>query len=198
MSPDQLLSEKEFDELDHFLMSDRCGDDAMTMDALHGYLTALALCPVKVEQPEWLTRVWGTEEEDTPEFESDAEFARISDMIARVLKEIEITLEVAPKEFEPLFCEHEWQGKKVLDAEAWAWGFMVGISLRPAAWQALWDAPQASLLRPVYLLGAEEIEEAEMKLVDNPVKCDKLAREIEASISQIHRFWEGQPKVVIH
>lgn len=198
MSPDQLLSEKEFDELDHFLMSDRCGDDTMTMDALHGYLTAIALGPIKIEQAEWLPRVWGTEAEDMPEFKSDAELAHISDMIERVLKEIEITLEVAPKEFEPLFCEHEWQGKQVLDAEAWAWGFMEGIGLRATAWQLLSDSAQASLLRPIYLLGAEEIDEAELKLVDNPVKCDKLAREIEASISQIHRFWQAQPKIVIH
>ena len=83
MSPDQLLSEKEFDELDHFLMSDRCGDDTMTMDALHGYLTAIALGPLKVEQAEWLPRVWGTEAEDRPDFKSEAEFAHISDMIER-------------------------------------------------------------------------------------------------------------------
>ena len=198
MSPDQLLSDKEFEELDQFLLSDRCGDEAMTMDALHGYLTAIAVGPEAVGIDEWLPLVWGPDPEDAPVFSSAAEAARVSGLIERVLKEIVITLEVAPNDFEPLFCEHEWQGKQVLDAEAWAWGFMEGIGLRAEAWQVLSDSPQASLLRPIYLLGAEEIEEAELKLVDNPVKCDKLAREIEASISQIQRFWEAQPKVVIH
>ena len=36
MPDHQLMSDKEFDELDRFLMSERCSDEAMTMDALHG------------------------------------------------------------------------------------------------------------------------------------------------------------------
>src|SRR5687767_4572703 len=47
----------------------------------------------------------------------------------------------------------------------------------------------APLMRPIYLLGAEEIEEEEMVLVDNPVKCHKLTIEIEAAIPEIHKFW---------
>lgn len=45
MHLDQPLSDKEFDELDKFLLSDRTADDCMTMDALHGYLTALVIGP---------------------------------------------------------------------------------------------------------------------------------------------------------
>jgi len=189
MPADQLLSDKEFDELDKFLLSDRCGDDTMTMDALHGFLTALVVGPEAVPVDEWVPCIWGTEPGDLPDFKTTAESLRIGKLLEKVQADIKLTLEVAPKEFEPLFCEHEWQGKQVLDAEAWAWGFMEGISLREEAWQALWDAPQASLLRPIYLLGAEEVEESELALVDDPVKCHKLALEIEASISQIYRFW---------
>jgi uncharacterized protein len=194
MSPDQLLSDKEFEELDQFLLSDRCGDEAMTMDALHGFLTAIAVGPEAVGIDEWLPLVWGPDPEDAPVFSSAAEAARVSVLIERVLKEIVITLEVAPNDFEPLFCEHEWQGKQVLDAEAWAWGFMEGLSLREEAWQPLWDSPQAGLLRPIYLLGAEEIEEDELPLVADPLKCHKLAVEIEASIAQIDRFWKAAKK----
>ena len=43
MQLDQPLSEKEFDELDSFLLSERSPEDAMTMDMLHGYLTAFRL-----------------------------------------------------------------------------------------------------------------------------------------------------------
>ena len=45
MQLDQPLSEKEFDELDNFLLSDRAPEDAMTMDTLHGFLTAIAIVP---------------------------------------------------------------------------------------------------------------------------------------------------------
>jgi uncharacterized protein len=54
------------------------------------------------------------------------------------------------------------------------------------------------LLRAIILLGAEEIEEAELKLVDDPLKCHKLAVEIEASIPQIYRFWAAHKKSKAH
>ena len=68
MSNEQLLSEQEFDELDRFLLSDRCSDEAMTMDALHGFLTCIALGPDAIRPDEWLPRVWGPEPEDRPKF----------------------------------------------------------------------------------------------------------------------------------
>ena len=198
MSVEQLMSEKEFDELDRFLLSDLCGDETMTMDSLHGFLTAIAIGPENIPTAEWLPRVWGTETEDAPEFRDAEQAARIQKLAERMLEEIVVTFEVAPKDFEPLFCEHQWKGKPVLDAEAWAWGFTEGMLLRDAAWQPLRDSPQAGLLRAIYLLGAEEIEEEEVALVDDPIKCHKLAVEIEASIPQIHRFWKAQTKTTVH
>jgi uncharacterized protein len=189
MHLDQPLSDKEFNELDQFLLSDRCPDDAMTMDSLHGYLTAIAIGPEMIPLEEWLPKVWGEESEKGPKFKNDKESARIINLIGRFMNEIMITLEVAPKEYEPLFCEHEWEGKTLVDGEAWAWGFWEGMSLREAAWQPIRDSNLAPLLRPIYLLGADEIEEDELPLVDDPMKCHKLSIEIEANIPEIHRFW---------
>jgi uncharacterized protein len=192
MPAEPLLTEKEFDELDHFLMSDQCSDETMAMDALHGYLAAIAIGPVPVSMDEWLPRVWGPDPEDTPDFRDDKQAARIHELMARALEEIVVTFDVAPKDFEPLFSVHQWKGKEVLDAEAWCWGFLEGVSLRSEAWQALRDSPQAALLRAIRLLGAEEIDEEEVKLVDDPMKCHKLAIEVEASVQQIQRFWAGR------
>jgi uncharacterized protein len=189
MHLDQPLSDKEFNELDKFLLSDRSADDGMAMDALHGYLTALVIGPEQVPMSEWLPHVWGASEGSAPAFKSDKEYQRIVSLIARFMNEIAITMEVAPKEYEPLFCEHEWEGRSVLDAEAWAWGFWEGMNLRAAAWEPIWSSNIAPLMRPIYLLGAEEIEEEETALVDDPIKCHKLAVEIEAAIPEIHRFW---------
>jgi uncharacterized protein len=44
-------------------------------------------------------------------------------------------------------------------------------------------------MRPLYLLGADEIEEAELAEVEDPRKAHKLALEIEANLPAIHRFW---------
>lgn len=189
MKLDQPLSDKEFNELDKFLLSDRCADEAMTMDSLHGYLTALVIGPDLVTPPEWLPRIWGPSTDDAPQFKSEKECEHVLQLIMRFMNEIAITFEVAPKEFEPLFCEHEWQGRKVLDGEAWAWGFWEGMNLRADAWAPIWESNIAPLMQPFYLLGAEEIEEEELSLVDDPVKCHKLTVEIEVAIPEIYKFW---------
>jgi uncharacterized protein len=197
MQLDQPLSDKEFNELDQFLLSERCPDDAMTMDSLHGYLTAIAIGPEMIAAEEWLPKVWGEESEKGPQFKNDKESTRIVNLIARFMNEIMITLEVAPKEYEPLFCEHEWEGKTLIDGEAWAWGFWEGMGLRVEAWQPIRDSNLAPLLRPIYLLGADEIEEDELPLVDDPMKCHKLSIEIEANIPEIHRFWLPRRKSAV-
>ncbi|MFM7658505.1 MAG: UPF0149 family protein, partial [Burkholderiaceae bacterium] len=108
---------------------------------------------------------------------------------SRALEDIRVTFEVAPKDFEPLFSVQKFKGKELLDAEAWCWGFLAAISLNEAAWQPLRDSSQAILFRAIDLLGAEEIDEAQLVLVDDPFKCHKLAIEVEASVPQIQRFW---------
>ncbi len=189
MHLDQPLSEKEFDELDKFLLSDRCADDGMTMDSLHGYLTAIVIGPEVIAPSEWLPQVWGETGENGPAFKTPKEFDHIVGLMARFMNEIAITMEVAPKEFEPLFCEYEWEGQRVLDGEAWAWGFWAGIQLRADAWKPIWSSNLAEMMRPIYLLGAEEIEEEEMHLVDTPLKAHKMTVEIEAAIPHVFKFW---------
>jgi len=189
MHLDQPLSDKEFNELDKFLMSDRVGDDGMTMDALHGYLTAIAIGPEAIAMAEWLPTVWGLPDQGEPAFKNAKEMEHITNLIARFMNEIAITFEVAPQEYEPLFCVMEQNGKELIDGETWAWGFWEGMQLREAAWEPIYESNIAELLRPIYLLGAEQIEEEELPLVDTPEKCHKLAVQLEAAIPEIRRFW---------
>ncbi|GIZ53875.1 UPF0149 family protein [Noviherbaspirillum aridicola] len=197
MHLDDPLSDKEFKELDQFLLSDRCAEDGMTMDALHGFLTALAIGPEQVPMSEWLPVVWGEFGEKGPEFKTPRERDRITGLIARFMNEVMMTFDVAPKDFEPLFCEHQHEGKTLLDGDAWAWGFWEGMQLRADAWEPVWSSPIADMLRPIYLLGADEIEEEEAALVDDPVKRHKLAIETEAAIPHIHRYWQPLRKSAV-
>ena len=196
MHLEQPLSEKEFDDLDQFLLSDRCPDDAMTMDTLHGYLTAIAIGPETIMPAEWLPKVWGAEL-TAPSWKNPKEEERILNLIMRFMNEVLVTFEVAPKEFEPLYVEHEFEGQTLIDAEGWCWGFWEGMELRPGSWQAIFDSEQAALIRPLYLLGADEIEEAELAEVDNPVKAHKLALEIEANLPLVYRFWLPRRKAAV-
>jgi uncharacterized protein len=193
MQLDEPLSDKEFKELDQFLLSDRCAEDGMTMDSLHGYLTALAIGPEMIMMSEWLPLVWG-EKKVAPKFKNNKEGERIVGLIARYMNEIAITLEVAPKEYEPLFCELEWEGRSILDGEAWAMGFWTGMHLHEGTWDPIYASNIAPLMRPFYLMGADEIEDTEETLVDDPVKRHKLAVEIEAAVPEIYRFWLPQRK----
>ena len=194
MQLDEPLSDQEFDTLDRFLLSDRCSENAMTLDALHGYLTAILIGPAIISPQDWWPQIWGPSQDDLPSFQSDKEEKRIRSLIMRFMNEIAITFEAAPKEFEPLFLEQTVQGKKLLDGEAWAWGFWEGMNLRPEMWAAGWDGSIAPVLRAIYLLGAEEVEEEEVELADTPQKRHQLALEIEAGLPAIHRFWREHGK----
>ncbi|MBC7685362.1 MAG: UPF0149 family protein [Bdellovibrionales bacterium] len=189
MQFDQPLSEKEFDELDKFLLSDRSSDDAMTMDTLHGYLTAVLIGPETIMPSEWMPKIWGEDASAAPTWKNPQEAERITSLVMRFMNEIAVTFEVAPKEFEPLFCEHEHEGDTLIDAEAWCWGFWEGMELRPGSWNPIWESDLAPLMRPLYLLGADEIEEKELAEVDTPAKGHKLALEIEANLPAIYKFW---------
>lgn len=189
MHLDEPLSDKEFDELDQFLLSDRSPEDAMTMDTLHGYLTAIAIGPETIMPAEWLPRVWGQDGKQAPAWKNPKEEQRILNLIMRFMNEVLITFEAAPKEFEPLFCEHEVDGEALIDAEAWCWGFWEGMELRPGSWEPVWDSEVAELMRPIYLLGADEIDESELQEVEDPRKAHGLALQIEANIPAIYRFW---------
>ena len=190
MQLEQPLSEKEFDELDQFLLSERSPEDAMTMDTLHGYLTAIAIGPETIMPAEWLPRVWGQEDGAAPKWKNAKEEERILNLIMRFMNEVLVTFEVAPKEFEPLFCEHDDDnGDTLIDAEAWCWGFWEGMELRPGSWEPIWKSEVAELMRPLYLLGADEIEEAARPLVEDPAKAHQLALEIEANLPAIYRYW---------
>ena len=189
MQYDQPLSDKEFDELDSFLLSDRASDDAMTMDTLHGFLTAIVIGPEAILPSEWLPKVWGMEGQGEPAFKNAKEAERIFELIMRFMNEVAVTFEVAPKEFEPLFVEHEHEGKTLIDAEAWCWGFWEGLEMRPGSWDPIFNSDAAPLMRPIYLLGADEIEEAELAEVDDPVKGHKLAMEIHANLPAIYKYW---------
>lgn len=191
MHVDQPLSDKEFDELDNFLMSDAVGDDGMTMDALHGYLTAIAIGPEQIALSEWLPNVWGQSEGDDeqPRFNSEKQAERIINLVARFMNEVLITFEVAPKEFEPLFCVYDVNGKEVIDGEAWAWGFWEGMQLRGQQWEQIMSSPVAPMMRPIMLLGSDEISEEDAKLIDDPAKCHRLAIEVEAAIPHIFQYW---------
>lgn len=162
------LSEDELDELDSFLMSDATSDETMMLDCLDGYLTAIVSGPVVIKPSEWLPRVWGPSVRDEPSFEPVFDIAVYPD------SENELT-----------------------DGEMWAYGYMNGINLQRQNWKAFFDDPNsAEVLRPIYLLGAEDVTQADEELTITPVQREALSEQIPASVAWIYRFWQPYRQAV--
>lgn len=95
-------------------------------------------------------------------------------------------------QFEPVFDSVTFKDdtQEYLDGEMWAHGFMSGIKLRETDWKPFLDDPNnATVLRPIYLLGAEDVTDEEELLVETPVQREVLTKQIPASTAAIYRYW---------
>jgi len=146
------LSDAELDELDDFLMSNATGEDAMDLSMLDGFLTALAIGPHSVPVDEWLPLVWGR-----PVRWPDTALAeRMTDLVLRHARHLEVHLCHEPDLFEPMFLEREVNGEAVPIIDEWCTGFMKGVELDAAAWQFFRETEEgAVLLHPFWLYGTE-------------------------------------------
>ncbi|USX08927.1 UPF0149 family protein [Paraburkholderia fungorum] len=186
------LSEKEFDELDEFLVSDLTSEETLTIEGLDGYLTALAIGPTTVPPSYWLPGVWGPSEDDAPAFETMDQAQHILGLILRNMNGIVISLEDDPDEFEPVFgfSRVDDSEREYVDGEAWAFGFMQGLALVRADWQALFDSEQGQAwLNPLHLMGSDGLTPEELALIATPEQREALTKQIPASIAAIYRFW---------
>jgi uncharacterized protein len=194
------LTEEEMDELDQFLMSDSTSDKTMMLDCLDGYLTAIIVGPTTIMMSEWLPGVWGPTADDAPAFDTLQQAQRVMELIMRQMNGIVWSLQHNPDMFEPLFNIMTYPDdnpREYIDGEMWAHGFMQGVALRRQDWQALFDHAQGrEWLRPLQLLGAEEVTPDEEELIRWPDQREELAKQIPASVAAIYRYWIPYRKAV--
>ncbi len=188
------LSQGEMDELASFLASDRTSDETMMLDTLDGYLTAIAVGPINLEFGQWFPGIWGPDKDDFPNFKTKAEVQRIIDLILRQMNEIILDLEeelqLDVEIFAPIFDTRTIDGTEYDDAEMWAYGFMCGMALCRRDWQPFFDNHNgAEILRPIYLLGSDNLLQEEKLLVETVEQRHELAQEIPARVTEIYRFW---------
>jgi uncharacterized protein len=186
------LSDEELDELDQFLMSDAMSDEAMVLDTLDGYLTAIVIGPATILPSQWLPGIWGESDDDAPVYESMEQAQRILELLLRHMNGIIWTLQYDAKAFDPLFGSMVYPDDphEYVEGEMWAYGFMQGIALCRQDWQPLFDDPVArDALRPIRLLGADELTETEEALTRWPAQREELSLQLAASIPAIYRFW---------
>ena len=189
------LLEKEIDELDQFLLSDFTSDETMVMSGLDGYLTAIVIGPKTVMPSLWLPRVWGATEDDAPEFETAEQAQHILTLIMRHMNGIAWSLQHDPDAFDPMFDSFTYPSKRreFVDGEAWAHGFMQGVALTREYWQPLFDnAAMLQSLRPIHLLGSDDLTDEEETLTLTPAQREKITEAIPAGVATIYRFWRAR------
>lgn len=193
------LSESELDELESFLLSDAVPEESMLIDSLDGYLTAIVIGPTTLRLSDWLHGVWGPGENDAPAFETEVQAQRIIQLVMRHMNGIVWSFDHNPDAFEPIANTMTYPGdsREYLDAEMWAYGFMQGIALCSEDWQPLLDSADAEeMLRPLRLLGADNLPAAERKLARTPAQREVLAEQIPKSVAAIYRYWLPYRKAV--
>lgn len=191
-SPYTPLSQDELDELDNFLMSDQTSDETMGVTSIDGYLTAIASGPVILKPGEWMPGIWGPTEGDRPEFETTTQAAYITELIIRHFNAIIFLLQNDPDAIEPVFDDCRYQSEYYIDGEMWAYGYMNGIELCRSHWQPLFDDQDGwNALRPIYLLGADDVTPEEEALTQTPSQREKLSKQIPASVVRIFRYWQA-------
>lgn len=193
------LSDKEIDELDGFLLSDVTSDETMMLDCLDGFLTSIVTGPVMLMPSEWLPRVWGPTAREEPAFDTLAQAERITGLIMRHMNGIIWSLLHDPDTFEPVFDTVVYPGdpREYTNGENWANGYMTGIEFQRNNWNAFFDEPNSAMvLRPIYLLGAEEVTPEEEALTETPAQREELSNQIPASVAWIYRFWQPYRRAV--
>ena len=192
------LLDEEIEELEEFLLSEAVSDEAMSLDMLDGFLTALAVGPVNMRMDDWLHHVWGGRE-NPPHFETMDQAQRIIGFIMRHMNGIIWSLQHDPDTFDPMLDTRTVMDdpKEYLDGESWAYGFMEGLELCRKDWQPLFEDPAAGdALRPIYLLGAGKVTPEEETLTETPAQREELSLQITASVAMIYRYWLPLRKAV--
>ncbi len=183
-------TDDELERLDEFLL-DRVDEDAVTdgmdegildISELDGFLTAVVSGPTMIPPSQWLPAVWGDFE---PQWESEEEFGEIVGVMIRYMTGIAASLMERPQEFEPLFYERKVKRKIYTVVDEWCEGYMRGVGLNEAAWNAGGDA-MATLLEPIRAF----TEKANWPGHEGPIaNVEATQNAIAPNVREIHAYW---------
>src|SRR5665811_2434313 len=187
------LTNLEIEELDAFLLSDDCLENAMDVSSLDGFLCAVLSGPNVIMASKWIPWVWdSTEANQSPEFTSEKQAQRILDLLMRHANDIAVTLTQFPQYYEPLFLERDHKGRTVSIVDEWCCGYVKGIALDPSGWQPLVEA-HPDWFEVIHLYGTESGWDRLKKLVeaheDAYARHQALVDLIAPAARNIHAYW---------
>ncbi len=175
---DEPLSEQDLDELADFLDD---VPDAMTLEAMDGFLAAIACSPKIIMPGEFLMHILGEEHA----FKEAGQAEKYAGLILRRWNSIIGQLENNDF-FEPILLEYD----DGLTGNEWAIGFLSGVQLGEEHWEELLeDEEQSDLFVPVFLLAHENSPDPEMRPEPiDPEKREKILALLTFTIPRIYKY----------
>lgn len=181
MLPDHTrpLGQTDLARLDRFLHTAACGGDAMGLSYAHGFLTAVASGPERLEPAEWLRLMF-----DEPVFGSGDEAREMLGLALRLFGEIERGL-AEDGGFRPVFdYVRDGGGRTHVDAQRWCRGFASGFALFSERWtpdaRAILNAPLDLILRLARTRSRPDAAYARL--------CDAVPGAAES----VYRYWKAE------
>jgi len=192
------LSDAELQSLDDLLASLPSGAQAMNIEMLDGYLTALLLAPTPVHRvpaAQWLPWVWGGDPADpkgpagvsgpgaaaAAPFASGKQKKQAIVAVLRHLHAIDVALRHQAQRWEPIFSVAESDDREWADAEDWCIGFLQATAADVEGWGSRFDDPQLGpLLLPIGLLGGDDsqLSAADQARLADAAQRDVLSRQV--------------------
>lgn len=158
-------------------------DEPMLLSELDGYLTGVLLCPEPIEPGEWMTPVWGSNDDGVAAFEDPLDERWFADAVTARLNEIGRDL-VRGKP-QPIFDIDGSHGDVLW--EEWTWGFAEAMALRPDAWSTLaLDAESEAALSRLALLIAVARDESALDSMEINALQEQAPDELAACLLRLH------------
>jgi uncharacterized protein len=155
----QPLTDAELDRLGDFLESCK-GGNAMKIEQLDGFFSALIAGPTTVMPSEYYPEVFGGEMSDTCQFGSLEEASDILELMMRHWNTIAATLHKG-EFYVPLLLEDE---NNLVRGNDWAHGYIRGVDMRREGWaQLVNDEEHGGYMVPVFMLHHENDDDPEMR-----------------------------------
>lgn len=155
----------------------------MLLTELDGFLTGLLVCPEAIPASEWMTVVWGAEDDGIPPLEDPLDVQWFASAVAA--RHDDIARDLGRGKLQPILDVDERDGEVLW--EYWIDGFAEAIALRPEAWDALANDPEraAAWSRLAMLLSLAR-NETDLDSVEINAVQDRATAELREAVQLLY------------
>ncbi|MBT3147411.1 YecA family protein [Neptunomonas phycophila] len=169
------LTDDELDLLETFIFSESVSEDSLDLIGIHGFLSAISICPEPVPTEEWQEAIFDGE----PNWSEPGQKDAISALLVRWKNEIHNSLYSDTELEMPCDLTLESDGDEEAELEIWAQAFMEGVFLREDAWfNEDKEEVTAELMLPI-MVASNLFDEPEFTEIRNNKRlANQMANEI--------------------